>query len=493
MEAKQREDELQTHVKALESAQNYPIDPFALQKAIDKAAHDDVPVEYIDMARDVLQKAKEVKEDLKAALKPKGPPSKTKMLMCMAQAKDELDQIADGEVRMLLEEGELKVKEIDAASEALTTCLKEPPVDEPPWDQKKYDFGTEAYEELATQIISGIQDIEGALEKARDAGIDEESKEMRAVEDMLIRWKELKPRTLMVDTELARVSHDLDGDTSLTTPRPDAPTKLEPGSPTKSDGGSPKSPKFGGRSRKTKEKSFLFWFVRAAKLREMSGQMPKLQELQEREEKEGKGSWLCQIPITEEDAFTNKYAQTILTVSQYGAEREPLPGRGARGLSDRPLIACCAAAGRTMLTPIKARIRSRRSASTSSRTRPLSMCGSTISACTRARAPRSRRPSSKTCYRTVRRRRHERRRYAGARARPADARLLGGSSRSQPALSRHVGARPRGQSVFGALLDAIRAVAVLPKVHCAWRGRLAETGAALHDQQDVQYERRHRC
>ena len=345
MEAKRREDELQGHLKALAKAQKYPINPFELQRAIDKAVHDHVPDEDIDVARDELQRAQQVKERLKAAVRPKGPPKKAEMIIRMAEAKDMLDQTADSEVRLLLEEGELRVKDIDAATEALATCLKEPPIDKPPWDQPKYEYGTEAYEEMATLIIGGIQEIESAREKALDAGIDEESSEMRAAEDMLIKWKELKPRTLMVDTELAHVSRYMDVDetaslteSSTSTPRPGSPTKSEPGSPTRSEPGSPVTKRFGNRARKAKE-SFAFWFVRAEKLRkEMSGQpMPKLQELQDRDVMEGKGSWLKQISITEEDAFTNKYAQTILTVSQYGAWHEPCP-------SSEPSLSCSALA-----------------------------------------------------------------------------------------------------------------------------------------------------
>jgi hypothetical protein len=60
-----------------------------------------------------------------------------------------------------------------------------------------------------------------------------------------------------------------------------------------------------------------FWFVRVDKLCSATDltQMPRLQDLQAREQQEGRGSWLVTKRITDEEAFTAAHAGSILSVS----------------------------------------------------------------------------------------------------------------------------------------------------------------------------------
>ena len=115
-----------------------------------------------------------------------------------------------------------------------------------------------------------IHDIRDKLRRAIDAGVNKQDDALRRANEVLQAWMEIAPK--------------------------EAPT-IKVGKDGNKDG-------------------IEFWFVNADKLRQSKlTQMPSLQELLERDKRDGEGSWVQKIPITYEDAFLGVHSGSIVAVT----------------------------------------------------------------------------------------------------------------------------------------------------------------------------------
>ena len=120
-----------------------------------------------------------------------------------------------------------------------------------------------------------IRSLHDMLQFAIDAGVNEQDDAWQRVNGVLQAW----------EMELARKEA----------------LKIEVGKPRPSGGNKD------GRK---------FWFVNADALRQGElTQMPSLQELLKRNQRDGEGSWVLQFPITYEDAFLGVHSGSIVAVT----------------------------------------------------------------------------------------------------------------------------------------------------------------------------------